>query len=57
MYRYASTLRSLTQGRAWHSEKFSHYEEVIPEIQAKVVAEAAKERDHHEKEKEKEKVT
>jgi elongation factor G len=44
MYRYATTLRSLTQGRAWHSEKFSHYEEVTAEIQAKVVAESAKDR-------------
>lgn len=42
MYRFATTLRSLTQGRAWHSEKFSHYEEVTPDVQEKVVAEAAK---------------
>jgi elongation factor G len=53
IYRYASILRSLTQGRAWHSEKFSHYEEVIADIQEKVIAEAAKERG---KEPEKEKV-
>jgi elongation factor G len=44
MYRYATTLRSLTQGRAWHAEKFSHYEEVTAEIQQKVVAESAKDR-------------
>jgi elongation factor G len=53
VYRYSTTLRSLTQGRAWHSEKFSHYEEVTADIQEKVVAESAKER---EKEREKEKV-
>jgi elongation factor G len=53
MYRFATTLRSLTQGRAWHSEKFSHYEEVTPEVQEKVRAEAAKIR---EREAEKEKV-
>jgi elongation factor G len=53
MYRFATTLRSLTQGRAWHAEKFSHYEEVTPDVQEKVVAEAAKMR---EKESEKEKV-
>ncbi len=53
MYRYATTLRSLTQGRAWHSEKVSHYEEVTPDVQEKIVAEAAKYRD---KEAEKEKV-
>jgi translation elongation factor EF-G len=46
-------LRSLTQGRAWHAEKFSHYEEVTSDIQEKVIAESAKERD---KEREKEKV-
>jgi elongation factor G len=51
MYRYSTTLRSLTQGRAWHSEKFSHYEEVTPDVQEKVVAEAAK---HRVKETEKE---
>ena len=45
MYRYSTTLRSLTQGRAWHAEKFSHYEEVAPDVQEKVVAEAAKHRD------------
>jgi elongation factor G len=54
MYRYASTLRSLTQGRARHSERFSHYEEVIPDVQEKVIAEAAKDR---EKEREREKVS
>jgi elongation factor G len=53
MYRYSTTLRSLTQGRAWHAEKFSHYEEVTPDVQEKVVAEAAK---HREKETDKEKV-
>jgi elongation factor G len=54
MYRYSTTLRSLTQGRAWHAEKFSHYEEVAPDVQEKVVAEAAK---HREKDTEKEKVS
>jgi len=53
VYRYSTTLRSLTQGRAWHAEKFSHYEEVTSDIQEKVIAESAKERD---KEREKEKV-
>jgi elongation factor G len=53
MYRYATNLRALTQGRAWHSEKFSHYEEVTSDVQEKIVAETAKER---EKEAEKEKV-
>jgi elongation factor G len=38
LYRYASQLRALTAGRGSHREKFSHYEEMPPELQAKVVA-------------------
>jgi elongation factor G len=41
LYKYATTLRSLTQGRAMHKRKFSSYEEV-PALQAKKVIEAAK---------------
>lgn len=38
--RYSTHLRSLTQGRAMHSRKFSHYEEVPAEISERVIAEA-----------------
>jgi elongation factor G len=38
LYRYASQLRALTAGRGSHREKFDHYEEMPPELQAKVVA-------------------
>jgi len=38
MYKYSTTLRSLTQGRGIHSRSFSHYEEVPAEVQAKIVA-------------------
>lgn len=38
LYRYASNLRAITAGRGSHREKFSHYEEMPPEMQAKVVA-------------------
>jgi elongation factor G len=41
LYKYATTLRSLTQGRAMHKRKFHSYEEV-PALQAKKVIEAAK---------------
>jgi elongation factor G len=37
--RYATTLRSLTSGRGIHSRKFSHYETVPKENEAKIIAE------------------
>ncbi len=45
LFKYASTLRSLTQGKASHKQKFSHYTEMPKEDEAKLVAaiEAAKE--------------
>lgn len=46
LYRYATTLRSLTGGRGIHTEEFSHYEYLPPDMEAKVVA-AAKEAGHH----------
>jgi elongation factor G len=44
LYRYSSTLRSLTGGRGIHSEAFSHYEEMPREAEAKVVEEYKKAR-------------
>ena len=44
MLRYATELRSLTQGRGSYSIEFSHYEEVPAHIASKVVAAAKKER-------------
>jgi len=44
LYRYSSTLRSLTGGRGLHSEAFSHYEEMPREAEAKVVEESKKAR-------------
>jgi elongation factor G len=41
LYKYATTLRSLTQGRAFHSRRLHGYEEVPANVQAKIV-EAAK---------------
>jgi elongation factor G len=40
LYRYSSTLRSLTGGRGVHAEGFSHYEEMPREAEQKVVEES-----------------
>jgi elongation factor G len=40
LYRYSSTLRSLTGGRGVHMETFSHYEEMPREAEQKVVEES-----------------
>ena len=40
LYRYSSTLRSLTGGRSVHSEEFSHSEEMPREAEQKVVEES-----------------
>ena len=42
LYRYSSTLRSLTGGRGVHLEEFSHYEEMPREMEHKVVEEHKK---------------
>jgi elongation factor G len=45
IYKYATHLRSLTQGRGMHSAKFSHYEEVPRELAEKIVAAARAEKE------------
>lgn len=42
IFRYATDLRSMTQGRGWFSAVFSHYEEVPGPIAEKVIAESGK---------------
>ena len=42
LYRYSSTLRSLTGGRGVHAENFSHYEEMPREAEQRVVEESKK---------------
>ncbi|MBC2596275.1 elongation factor G [Ruficoccus amylovorans] len=37
LYRYATRLRSLTAGRGRHRESFSHYEEVPPDQEARIL--------------------
>jgi elongation factor G len=45
VYKYATHLRSLTQGRGMHSARFSHYEEVPRELAEKVIAAARAEKE------------
>jgi elongation factor G len=45
LYRYSTTLRTLTQGRARFAQTFSHYEEVPREYVDKLVEELKKERE------------
>jgi elongation factor G len=42
LYRYSSTLRSLTGGRGVHAESFSHYEEMPREAEQRVIEESKK---------------
>ncbi len=44
LYRYSSTLRSLTGGRGVHKEDFSHYEEMPRDAEQKVIEESKKHR-------------
>ncbi len=43
LYNYSTTLRSITGGRALHSEEFSHYEQMPKDMEKKVVAASKKE--------------
>jgi elongation factor G len=45
LYKYSTSLRSLTQGRGLHTRQFSHYEEVPHEIAQKMIQEAAKKKE------------
>jgi len=45
MYKYATHLRSITQGRGMHSSKMAHYEEVPRELSEKVIATARAEKE------------
>jgi elongation factor G len=47
LYRYASQLRSLTGGRGLHTEDFSHYEELPPELEQEVIERTRKARSNH----------
>jgi elongation factor G len=45
LYKYSSTLRSLTQGRGTHKRKFAYYEEVPREVEQKIIDEYNKSRE------------
>jgi elongation factor G len=45
LYKYATHLRSLTQGRGMHAARFSHYEDVPRELADKIIAAARAERE------------
>lgn len=45
LYKYSTSLRSLTQGRGIHSREFSHYEEVPKDIAEKIIKEAQAEKE------------
>ncbi len=45
LYKYATALRSMTQGRGTYEMEFSHYEEVPYEVQEKIAAEAKAEKE------------
>ena len=40
LYQYSTVLRSLTGGRAVHTEKFDHYEEMPKELEQKIIEES-----------------
>ena len=48
LYKYASTLRSISQGRAKHVQRFAEYSAVPGEIQQRLIEAYAKESHHHE---------
>lgn len=48
LYRYATHLRSLTQGRGTYARSFSHYEETPKEIAERIVTEAQGAKDEEE---------
>jgi len=45
LYRYSTSLRSMTQGKGMHKQSFSHYEPMPREVQEKVVEEHKRERE------------
>ncbi len=47
LYKYSTTLRSITQGRGIHSREFSHYEETPREVQQKIMAAYEAERENN----------
>lgn len=49
LYKYSTTLRSLTQGRGYHTREFSHYEEIPREFAEKIIKEAQEAKEQSQK--------
>ena len=49
LYKYSTSLRSLTQGRGIHTRSFSHYEEVPREIAEKIIKESQEAKEKEQK--------
>jgi elongation factor G len=49
MLTYASTLKSITSDRGTYTMEFDHYEEVPAQVQEKIIAESAKQKQEAEK--------
>ena len=49
LYKYSTTLHSITHGRGTHRQSFRGYAEAPPDVAAKVAAEWRKEKEEHEK--------
>ncbi len=45
LHKYSTSLRSMTQGRGMFKQKFSHYEEMPPDLAQKVIDQAKKEKE------------
>ena len=45
IYGYATTLRSMTQGKGMHTQTFDRYEEVPGDIMQRIVEESKKEKE------------
>jgi len=45
LYKYSTTLRSVTAGRGMHKRKFSHYDPVPSDIAEEIIAQSKKEKE------------
>ena len=45
LYKYSTVLRSMTQGRGWFTQEFSHYEPIPREIAEKIVSESKQQKE------------
>ncbi|MBI4540227.1 MAG: elongation factor G [Gemmatimonadetes bacterium] len=45
LHRYATTVRSMTQGRGYHTRKFIRYEEVPPHVAERIAAESKRQKE------------